>query len=152
MHGFDTAVWIEIGKRLAEFIPATAKDRERWAGDHGLGGIQLSRIANGRKGTSVENLMKLCKAADINPTYLLFGKGCRHLSDNVPGMEDENSAASIFSSFLKHRKPLPLDLQNKLREQVHEAIAKIYAEAGTRHLPDAPATKPKAVKKGAKRS
>ena len=78
MANFDQELWEQIGARLLEFIPA--QDLDNFAYEHDLKGVRLDRIAKARKGTSVETLVKICEAADINPTYLLFGKGLKRLS------------------------------------------------------------------------
>ena len=62
-------------------FPRTTNEIDDFAFRHGLRGARLDRIANGVKGTSVETLVKICEAADINPTYLLFGKGRPRLSE-----------------------------------------------------------------------
>lgn len=84
MAFFDAKLWTEIGKRLKVVLPATRVDI--FALQHGLGGVRLDRIANGRKGVSVETLVTICDRLDLSPNWLLMGVGPLHLSQCAPNM------------------------------------------------------------------
>lgn len=145
----DEALRKAIGKRLQEFVPKP--QIPGFAHEHKLTGARLDFVADGKKGISAETIVKLCKAADINPTYLLFGRGLKRLSGITSEVEDPDSPWMVFREFLRKNEPLPMDLQMKLRGQFRETTERYYAERAPRDLPDAEKTRSGPASKAKKR-
>jgi len=79
MAHFDPKIWAEIAPRFRQLT--AEKNIEKLLAANDLLGLKWRAIAAGRQGMSVESLFNFCKAFDTSPTWLLFGKGRRKLSD-----------------------------------------------------------------------
>jgi hypothetical protein len=75
---FDPHLWRQIGERF-RLIRGEEKVKE-FLEKHNLEGIHWTAIEQGRAGTSVESIVKICWAKDVSPSWLLFGDGHQNLS------------------------------------------------------------------------
>jgi transcriptional regulator with XRE-family HTH domain len=63
----------EWRERLIDAIDRSGKTRKDIAIDAGLGRAYLYGVINEGKSPSVENMLKICKAIGVSPSYIMFG-------------------------------------------------------------------------------
>ncbi len=110
MAHFDPKIWAEIAPRFKQLT--TVKNFEKFLAAHDLMGLKWRPIADGRQGMSVESLFNFCKAFDISPTWLLFGKGRMKLSSveepTAPTVaEIVRQTVAGMERLLEEQKPRP---------------------------------------------
>ena len=71
--------WKEFGARLGQSVPDTKI--EEFEIKHDLKGFRIDRVVQGKKGVDVRTLLRICKTLDLSPTWLMFGKGRKSLSE-----------------------------------------------------------------------
>jgi len=62
---------IIFGERLREIRERTGESRETLGKEIGVSISQISEIENGRKGTTLEKLVALCRHYQVSADYLL---------------------------------------------------------------------------------
>ncbi len=65
---------IATGKRIQEARKAAGVKAETFAGFIGISKTQLSRIENGTRTCTTDNLVMICQYLDVSSDELLFGK------------------------------------------------------------------------------
>jgi hypothetical protein len=71
--------WKEFGARLGQNVPDTNIAEFEIKND--LKGFRIDRVVQGKKGVDVRTLLRICTALDLSPTWLMFGKGRKSLSE-----------------------------------------------------------------------
>ena len=120
MATYDKGIWRPIVARLLSLHRETTP--WQFLADHAMtNSVRLDLVEHKdedrRKVLTVEAMYRLCDKADISPTWLMFGKGEKNLSDIVD-MEarTENIQAKLAS--MSSRLPLSglQEVENLLRE------------------------------------
>jgi hypothetical protein len=78
MANFDPKVWVEIAPRFREI--RGGRQVEKFLAEHDLLGVKWRMVEQGRQGTTVESLVKVCRNLDVSPTWLLLGIGPKSLA------------------------------------------------------------------------
>ncbi len=128
-----------FSERLRGLLPKTTKEITELAYRHGLAGVRLDRVAQGKKGVDVPTLIRICEELGYSPTYLLLGKGpvtTREVDDNLLLVEILQSEEHEQSGKIKLRGEVLRILEKKLTE-IRNAGQKKLLQASTR-----PAQKP----------
>ena len=128
-----------FSERLRGLLPKTTKEINDLAYRHGLAGIRLDRVAQGKKGVDVPTLIRICDELGYSPTYLLFGKGpvtIREVDDNFLLVEMLQSEGHEQSGKIKLRGEVLRIVEKKLMEIRNAGQKKLL------QTPASPAEKP----------
>ena len=124
---FDTPFWLAVLERLRSIVGTQGIQAFQYK--TGLNSFRLDLVLLGRKGMTVESLVKLCEVLRLSPTWLLFGLGPADLMQKQHPVDIQVIVEDMIYSSRK--------LPDKERRQFEKTFPKIIEglKDGTDHPP-----------------